>query len=88
MNKEIFFVIELKFSMQRLGLYSLSGKTSYCKISKVSKSRDSSLDFSNSSEIWQAPDSACQVSERCDDYNTQSRGFETSRDLAVRRLTA
>ena len=31
---------------------------------------------------------SCQVSERRDDYNTQSRGFETSRDLAVRRLTA
>ena len=25
---------------------------------------------------------ACQISERYDHYNIQSRGFETSRDLA------
>ena len=31
---------------------------------------------------------ACQISERYDHCNIQSRGFETSRDLAVRRLTA
>ena len=31
---------------------------------------------------------ACQTSERYDYYNTQSRDFETSRDLAIRRLTA
>ena len=30
----------------------------------------------------------CQISERYNHYNIQSRGFETSRDLAVRRLTA
>ena len=35
-----------------LGLYSLSGKTSYCKIYReASKSRDSGLDFSSRSEI-------------------------------------
>ena len=50
-------------------------------------------DFSNSSEIWQASRQqrcqvACQISERCDHDNIQSRGFGTSRDLAVRRLTA
>ena len=60
---------------------------------KVSKSRDSGLDSSNRSEIWKAPRQqrcrgACQLTERCDNCNTQSRGFETSRDLAVRRLTA
>ena len=58
---------------------------------EVSKPRDSGLDFSNRFEIWQAPRQqrcrdACQIPERCDYYNTQSRGFETSRDLAVRRL--
>ena len=31
---------------------------------------------------------ACQISERHDHYNIRSRGFETSRDLGVRRLTA
>ena len=60
---------------------------------EVSKPRDSSLDFFNCSEIWQAPRQqrcrdACQISERNDHYNTQSRGFETSRDLSVRRLIA
>ena len=34
------------------GLYSLSGKTSYRKISTP---RDSGLNFSNRSEIWQVP---------------------------------
>ena len=29
---------------------------------------------------------ACQISKRWDDLNYQSRGFETSRDLAIRRL--
>ena len=30
--------------------------------------------------------SACQISKRCDNLNYQSRGFETSRDLTIRRL--
>ena len=30
---------------------------------------------------------ASQISERYDDYNIQSRGFETSRDFLVKRLT-
>ena len=60
---------------------------------EVSKPRDSGLNFSNRSEIWQVPRQrccrgACQISERYDNCNIQSRGFETSRDLAVRRLTA
>ena len=29
---------------------------------------------------------ACEISKRCDVLNCQSRGFETSRDLATRRL--
>ena len=60
---------------------------------EVSKPRDSCLDFSNRSEIWQPSRQqccrdACQISERYDHINTQSHGFETSRDLTVRRLTA
>ena len=31
---------------------------------------------------------ACQFSERCDHYNIQSRGFQTSRDMAVRLPSA
>ena len=69
-----------------LCLYSLSGWTSYRKISWVS-----GLDFFNRSEIWQAPRQqhrrdACQIAERYDNYNIQSRGFETSRYLVLRRL--
>ena len=56
---------------------------------KSRMSRDSGSNISNHSEIWQAPRQsccrdACQISERYDRYNIQSRGFETSRDLAVR----
>ena len=59
---------------------------------EVSKPRDSGLDFSNRSEIWPALRQqrcwdAYQISERYDHYNTQSRGFEISRGLAVRHLT-
>ena len=59
---------------------------------EVSKPRDSSSNFSNRSDIWQASwqqrcQDACQMSERYDHYNIHSRGFQTSRDLAVRSLT-
>ena len=76
------------------GLYSQSGHTLYRKISRreISQPR-SGLDFSIRSEIWQVPRSSPVEmpvkfpSERCDHCNTQSHSFETSRDLAVRRLT-
>ena len=60
---------------------------------EVSKPPDPGLDFSNRSEIWQAPRQhpcrdACEMSERYDHYNTQPREFKTSRNLVVRRLTA
>ena len=59
---------------------------------EVSKPQDSALDFYNRYEIWQASRQqycrdAIRISERCVQYNFQSRGFETSRDLAVRHLT-
>ena len=87
------------FRTTGLGLYALSGKTSYHKISfLISKSRDSRLNFSNRSEIWQVCRQqrcrhASQIADtnlklRYNHYNIQSRGFEPSRDLAVRRLTA
>ena len=62
------------------------------KSREVSKPRDSGLNFSNRSEIWQASRQqgcrdACQISERYNQYNNQSRGFETSA-FPVRRLTA
>ena len=50
---------------------------------EYSKPRDSSLDFFNRSEIWEAPQqqwsrTTCPISERYDNYNIQSHGFETS----------
>ena len=61
------------------------------KSRKVSKPRDLYQELSDRSEIWQAPRQhccrrACKISKRCDHLN-QSRGFETSRDLTIRRLT-
>ena len=54
------------------GLYSLSGRTSYRKKSReVWKLRDSSLDFSNRSAIWQAPQQQCcwEAHQILDQYN-------------------
>ena len=58
---------------------------------EVSKPRDWCLELCDRFEIWQAPRQhcyrgACQLSEWCDNFNYQSRGFETSRDLTLRRL--
>ena len=58
---------------------------------KVSKPRDLYWELSDRSEIYQAPRqqgcrSACKISKRCDNLKYQSRGFETSRDLTIRRL--
>ena len=60
---------------------------------EVSKPRDSSLFFSNSSQIKQAPRQqrcrdACQISERCDHHSSKSCGFDNFRDLAVRHTSA
>ena len=61
------------------------------RIREVSKSRDLYLELSDISEIWQALRQyccrcACQISKRYDNLKYQSRGFETSRDLTIRRL--
>ena len=64
------------------GFYSLSGRTSYRNISWSLEAAWFAFDFSKS--CWDA----CQISEEYDHYNIQSRGFETSRDLAVRCLTS
>ena len=58
---------------------------------KVSKPRDWYFKLSCRFEIWQAHRqhccrSACQISERSDNSNYKSRGFETLRDLTERRL--
>ena len=76
-----------------LGLYSLSVRPSYRKISRSFEAARFEFQPIDRSEIWQAPRQqrcrdACQISEQYGDFNIQSRGFETSRDFAVRRLTA
>ena len=58
---------------------------------KVSKLRDLYSELSDRSEIWQALRQqccrcACRISKRYDNLKYQSRGFETSRDLTIRRL--
>ena len=55
---------------------------------KVSRPRDSSLELSNRSNVWQDHKQqrrrdACQISERYDYCNIQSRGFATSRNFVL-----
>ena len=96
-----------------LGLYSLSGKTSYRQISwSLEAARLSVIVIVSHwnltgisaallprclsnfrAEIWLASRQrccrgACQISEQLKKSKPESRDFETSRDLAVRRLTA
>ena len=59
---------------------------------KVSKQRDFWLELHRRSEIWQAYRQECcrcasQISKRCDNSSYWSRGFETARDLTIRRHT-
>ena len=75
------------------GLYSLSGRTSDARSREVSKPRNSFLNFSNRSEIWQAHRQQCcqavrHISKRYEHCNIRYRGFVTSRDLSVRRPSA
>ena len=56
-----------------------------------SKSGDLYLELSDRSEIWQAFRQhcwrcACKMSKRYENLKYQSRGFDTSRDLTIRRL--
>ena len=60
------------------GLNSLSGKVSYHKI--PCSLRAASFGFKPFKRCCR---NACQISERYDHYNIQSRGFETSRALAM-----
>ena len=58
---------------------------------EVSKPRDWQFKLSDRFEIWQAHRQrccrcACQISKLLDKSKYKSRGFETSRDLMIRRL--
>ena len=68
-----------------LGLYSLSGRMSYRKMSRSLEVTSSELDFSSRPKIWLAPRqhrsrAACHILERYDKDNIRSHVFETSRD--------
>ena len=82
--------IDFEFTMSSWAFIDSTNGRLTSKSREVSKPRDWGLNFANHSDIWQAPRQqrcrdACQISERYDHYNIQSPGFETSRDLAVRR---
>ena len=66
-------------------------KRLFVRSRKVSKPRDWYFKLSYRFEIWQAHRqhccrSACQISERSENSEYKSRGFETWRDLTKRRL--
>ena len=62
-----------------------SGKTPYCKISWGLEAARFGFRFFQL--LWNLT-GTCKTSKRYNHYNIQSRGFETARDLAIRRLTA
>ena len=77
--------------LENLGPASISDKTSYCKISRSLETEKFISELSDRSEIWQAHRQhcyrcACEISKRCDNLGYQCHGFETSRDLTIRRL--
>ena len=72
---------------KNLGPVSISNKT----FRKASRPRDFYLKLFDRSEIWQAHRQqccrcVCRIWKRCNDFNYHSRGFDTSRDLTIRRL--
>ena len=75
-------------------LYSLSSKTSYRNISwGVEAARFGFRIFQSLCNLTDTsaallPRCLCQIQAQCDHYSIQSRGFETSRDLVARRLSA
>ena len=83
--------IMVGYSVIRQSLYSLSGKSLTAKSRKVSKPRDWMLQLGHCSDIWRTSwrhccRCACQISERLEKSKHESRGFETSWDLAVWHL--
>ena len=80
-------------NLLNLDLYSLSGQRSHGRSREVSKPKDWMLQWSHRSENWQASRQrccrvACQISERLEKSKPESRGFETSRDLAYSKTSA
>ena len=87
------YMIQNRRKSKGQDLYSLIGRMPFRKISWSLETARFGFIFSSRFEIRQSPRQECprvarQISDRRDHYNTQYRGFETSRDLAVTRLTA
>ena len=69
-----------------LGSVSISDiRSLIVRSGEVSKPLDWHFELSHRFEIWQAPRQQC-FSERLDNSYYKSRGFETLRDLTIRRL--
>ena len=90
-NLTNFTVARGRHKCRRLGVKG--GINRWESFHKNSKPWDSGSDLSNQAEIWEALQQhrcrdACQISERYNQYDTQSRGFETSRYFVARCLTA
>ena len=89
----IWSLVLVDFTRMFQGIYSLSGWTSHRKI--YLRVEAASFGFRLFQPPWnlQAPRQqccrdACQIIERYYHHNIQSRGFEISQSLAIRRLTA
>ena len=79
------------------GLYSLSGRTIYRQITEPRSRETARLDAIMFASLWNLTGISAAllprclsnfVSERLEKYKPESRGFETSRDLVVRRPPA
>ena len=77
-------IFKQSWSKSNQGIYSLSDKTSYRQISwSLEAAR---LDVAMVVSLWNL--AGTSAAERLEKFKPESRSFETSRDLAVRRLTA
>ena len=91
-SKQLSYLISLQvYHYSFLGLYSLNDWASYHKISRSLEA--SRFGFKLFRSLWKSHrqhryKDACQFSDRCDHYITQSRGLETSQDLGAGRQTA
>ena len=85
------FILRKMDSMMPAWFYQLSTPNRWNVLTQgLVKSRNWMLWWSYRFEIWQASRQrccwgACQISERMKKFKPESRGFESSRELAVRR---
>ena len=83
--------VKTGFSLDLLAAHQATISRLIARSRGVSKPRDWWFELSHRYEICQAPRQqccrdACQILERSNNSKYQCRGFETSRDLTIRRL--